>query len=438
MLMYMIVAYIYVAIWRVQDAIPILGKLQFPILVEILTIGLFLTDSSPLRRVKRIQSPLTTMLLLFIGIMLVGLPMSLWPGKGFTFITKDFIPYLLLMVMLATTIRDERDLEWFGFQHLVAASLFAVYALLFCPVQYDGKMSGMPFYDANDLALLMACSIPFGLYFIRPSIPIQKRVIAFLCTGILFYILTRAGSRGGFLGVIGLVLYIVIFYRSVPARIRVSAVTAGAAVMLILGSAQYWKMMQSLLHPENDYNMTEETGRKKIWKRGIGYMWSHPFLGVGIRAFPQAEGTLSEVARRYAAVGRGIKWSVAHNSFVEIGAECGVFALGLFLAMLLYSIKKSSRTRPKSRGDPLFTIDDEAFGQTLVAAFICFMICGFFVSAEYFAYLYVLFGFVLAQQSVLRHRSLLRSVQTSAAGSSARPITKPPQTQPPQWLPTGS
>jgi O-antigen ligase len=206
-------------------------------------------------------------------------------------------------------------------------------------------------------------------------------------------------------------------------------------MFVAFGSANYWTMMKSILHPNDDYNMTQETGRKAIWKRGMLYMEMRPITGVGIRAFPQAEGTLSPVARSYAESGRGIKWSVAHNSFVEIGAECGAIALAAFLGLFFVVFRILARVRAGPRGSPWVTPSDQAYSQMLIASFIGFIACGFFVSAEYFAYLYVLFGLVVAQRAILQRRSLQRP--QSAAAPTRRGVTRHPRATI-QWFPSAS
>src|SRR5678815_3555338 len=96
---------------------------------------------------------------------------------------------------------------------------------------------------------------------------------------------------------------------------------------------RYWQQMGTIAS-ESDYNRTDETGRVQIWKRGIGYMLSNPLLGVGAGNFPAAEGLLSPFAQRQ-QFGVGVRWSAAHNTLVQVGAELGVVGLVLFVALVL-------------------------------------------------------------------------------------------------------
>jgi O-antigen ligase len=124
----------------------------------------------------------------------------------------------------------------------------------------------------------------------------------------------------------------------------------------------------------------------------MGYMASHPLTGVGVAAFPIAEGRLSSLAERQ-AFGMGLKWSAAHNSFVQIGAELGVGGLLLFLILLYASFKATAeivRGPPgssKRRGG-----DDAALAQALIGTLIAYCVAGFFLSQAYSAFMYSIYG----------------------------------------------
>ncbi|MEO6864362.1 MAG: O-antigen ligase family protein, partial [Gemmatimonadaceae bacterium] len=210
-------------------------------------------------------------------------------------------------------------------------------------------------------------------------------------------------------------------------------------IMTVLGSATYWNMMRTILHPKDDYNMKEQAGRKFVWKRGVGYMISRPLLGVGAAAFEQAEGTISAISRQYAAEGRGLKWSTAHNSFVLVGAELGVGGLVLFVTMIGTSFYHLGQIKSGPDGDPVVTPEDAALAQTLIASLIGFCVAGFFVSASYSAFLYALIGLVIAEDSLRRRRHANGTGQPipRLEGVGTRSLRAPPRVPAAHWLPTG-
>jgi O-antigen ligase len=45
---------------------------------------------------------------------------------------------------------------------------------------------------------------------------------------------------------------------------------------------------------EQDYNLTDEFGRKKIWKRGLQLFFENPITGVGVAGFSEGIGKARE------------------------------------------------------------------------------------------------------------------------------------------------
>ena len=118
----------------------------------------------------------------------------------------------------------------------------------------------------------------------------------------------------------------------------------------------YWDQIRSLQDPTEDYNWDAESGRRKLAKRGFGYMLRYPLTGVGIANFNKAEWQISSMAQE---LGRrqGIRGAAAHNTWVQIGAELGVTGLVLWLILLFGTIWIVARTRKQlpvswKRGPP--------------------------------------------------------------------------------------
>jgi len=437
--MYVTAAFLWVSVWRFQDLWPILGKIQLPILLEILLAATVVTSLNGARSPKWLKSRIFAIPFLLLALMLVGLPFSIWRGQSFIFVTKVFMPALLLMIGVAASIREADDANWLAFAHMIGAVVYSIWTYLFVSIGSDGRLSGGVHYDANDLALLLVAAIPFAIYFLRPGVASWKRAFALFALALFVQMIIKSGSRGGFIALIGVALYIVIAFRSVPTRFRLGAIAAAALIMTVFGSATYWKMMQTITSPKDDYNMTSPVGRKAIWKRGVGYMLTHPVLGVGANTFEQAEGSLSEISRQYAMENRGLKWSTAHNSFVLVGAELGFTGLVLFVTMIGTSFTHLMRIKAGRDGDPEVTQEDAAFAQTLIASLIGFCIAGFFVSATYFAFLYVLIGLIVAEDS-LRARRLARGTRAPVASGATTPASKVRVAQRvsrTHWAPTG-
>lgn len=391
----MLLAYI----WRLQGLYPILAKVQFPSLMVVVAVGIFVADRDRRRSLRSIAHPVAWAAGGMLAIAVLSVPGSLYPGLSFDFITNDFVKTLLLMVLVAAAIRTFEDVERLVRVLVLGAMLYSWYILTRFNVGMSGRLGNLIYYDANDLAFLIVSTIPLAVYLYsrRPG-GRMKWVAAF---GLVLFIMAivKSGSRGGFIGLIAVGIYLLVGFNAIPKKTRMLAVSGSVLMMLAFGNSAYWNMMSTLLHPEDDYNWAndEGRGRTEIWKRGMGYMVTHPLLGVGAAAFPVAEGTLSPLAARQ-EYGRGLKWSASHNSFVQVGAELGVVALALFLYMLWQAFRSArGGGRLRSRGPPS---REQALGHALAGSLVGYASAGFFVSMGYSAFLYALLALVVGLAKV--------------------------------------
>jgi O-antigen ligase len=391
-------------VWRLQDAFPILGKAQLPAFALLAALIYFASTKHPLRRTRLIKGPTTNLVVALMVIMTIGVPFSLWVGHSATFVVKGMLPNALFLLLVATSVRSIRDVEWYALVNLYGALVYTTVVSLFFSVGGDGRLGGLIFYDSNDFALVMVCTIPFAIYFLGKGQKRSRRIAAILTLAMILTALVKSGSRGGFIGLIAVMLYVLLRYRAIPSRVRLAVTIAGVALFLGFASDKYWTMMGTILHPQSDYNYNDNVGRVEVWKRGVGYMIHNPIVGVGVSAYPVAEGG-SDLALSLAAQGRGFKWSVAHNSFLETGAELGIPGALVFIGMLVVTGFGLTRLSPRGKWSPWISRREMALAQMLIGALFGFAVAGFFVSAEYFAYLYFILGLAVGLMKLVRLRA---------------------------------
>ncbi len=148
-------------------------------------------------------------------------------------------------------------------------------------------------------------------------------------------------------------------------------------------------------------------------------MVGHPITGVGIGAFPVAEGTISRLAK-VQDYGEGLKWSAAHNSFVQVGAELGFPGLLVFLALLFAGLGRARRAVMLG-----LAVGDEraaAMGDALAASLVGYMVSGFFLSEGYSVFAYSMIGIAIGlHEALVRQASVRRAGRANlGAGSGGR------------------
>lgn len=398
-------------VWRVQDLFPVIGKGKPAILASLAALGLVWVSAAP-GASARFRHPVFRWAAAIMVLSVLSVPGGVWPGYSARFLMEDHVKTFLLMVLLVAAVRSPRDVERLIGVHVAGAAVYCAMILTRFEVGPDGRLGGLIYYDANDLAMLVVCTFPMAVFLARPGGRGWVRVGALAVMALFAVTVLRTGSRGGFLGLMAVFATMLWSFRAVPRAQRVGVVAAAALLLAVGGGSAFWEKMGTLLNPGEDYNWVgnNETGRLEVWKRGVGYMARNPVLGVGANAFPMAEGMISPLAARQ-EMGQGLKWSAAHNSFVQVGAELGVPGLLAFLAMLAAAFR--AVLAMGRAGGP-----QAALGQALAATLVGYCVSGFFLSQAYSAYLYSVLGMITALACV--------AVGTGAAPAPATaPVRRP-------------
>jgi len=386
LLLVCVAVYLATAVGRIHEVFPILLAFKPALLASVMSIGLYLLQQAPRRRMGLLYSR-TTMCL--IGLVLWGalsVPVALNQGLAF-YSWTDFARTMIMCFVVAASVRHPRDIERFFLVYFgVTVAYVAVVLSRFHLGGDNWRLGDLYTYDANDLATLITTAMPFGLYFVIGQRRLVWRLLAVGGLIVLAVGLIRSGSRGGFLAFLAVAAFVLVGMTTIPARSRIGGLVVILVVLLGTASNTYWTQMQTIIHYNQDYNMTSETGRVRIWKRGIGYMEDHPLFGVGMRNFQVAEGTISPRARLRER-GIGVWWGAAHNTYVQVGAELGFPGLLLYLGAIgtaFLSLRRGTRRGEVSR-----------LGQSLMAALVGFAVGSFFLSLAYADMLYVLIALAM-------------------------------------------
>lgn len=376
---------LFTLVWRVQDLVTILGKLKPGVVAVTLLVLVYAVDRDPRRRMSAIlRRPIAIMLLLILAMMLVSLTTALYKGLAFRFITEDYLPNLVTALIVAASVRDLRDVERLLGIQILGCLFFAGFVLLRFHVQPNGRLGSLVYYDANGLGMILVVTLPFVVYAWRRARTTLLRAAAIGVMGVYVLALVKSGSRGAFLGLVGVSIVLLVTFRAIPKKTRVATVAVIFLVLVVSAGRQYWGFIDTLKHPTEGYNFTSEGGRIAIWERGISYMLSHPVTGVGPRNFTFAESQISPQAIAAHALGKwGASGRAPHNSFVEIGAELGVFGLAFFITMLVLAFRTLRRAGRGERDGPALPKSASALAQVLIAALTGYVVSGFFLSEAY-------------------------------------------------------
>jgi putative inorganic carbon (hco3(-)) transporter len=381
-----VATYILTSVGRIHQLFGVLEAIHLAAVSGLLAIVLYLVDRLEIRRPAAVLSPLTTLIALLLCWMTLSIPGSLRAGNSFDLVFSNFIKTALMSFIIAASVRTIRDVERLATVYLIGAVLYSAIVIS----RFDlgagdaWRLSHLYYYDANDYATFVVTAMPIAVYLLHAGRGSGVRLFAAVGLVLLTLGFVWSGSRGGFIALAAVALFILLRFSAIPLRWRLSATALVSVVLIATASDHYWEQMATITS-DIDYNRTEEAGRLQIWSRGLGYMLDNPLLGVGPGNFQVAEGTLSPMAERQ-QFGIGVRWNAPHNSFVQIGAELGLPGLALYVAILAAAFAALRQSGQLAR--------------TLAAALAGFVVGSFFLSLAYSEMLYTLVALAAALRKV--------------------------------------
>ena len=394
-----VAGYMLMSVGRVHQLFG-LESLRPAVLTGGLALALFWLDADRRRRLSSLPRATTKWIAALLIWMCLSMPGALSQGTSLTLIADNFLKTALMFVVIVASARGVRDVERLAFVYLTAAAVYAavIVARFDLGAGGDWRLGHLYYYDANDFATFAVTATPLGIYFLHAGRSSAVRAVAAAALAALSVAFVYSGSRGGFLAMLAVGMFVVVRFTGIPLRWRVMATALVAVVVLGTASRQYWDQMGTIVS-DADYNRTGETGRLQIWSRGIGYMLEHPLFGVGPDNFGVAEGTLSPFAKRQ-QYGIGVRWSAAHNSFVQVGAELGVPGLAFYVALLAATFAALRRATRRQRHAAEIDSRGLELTQALTAALLGFVVGSFFLSLAYSEMLYTLIALSTAMWKV--------------------------------------
>jgi O-antigen ligase len=394
-----VAAYVMTAVGRIHQLFSALEVLHLAAIAGLSAIALYVLDASAERRGALVLGPTTALVAALMFWMMVSVPFALNTGASFDLVFNNFIKTAIMSFVVAGSVRRVADVERLALVYFAGAVVYAGVVITRFDLGDGGnwRLGHLYYYDANDFATFVVTAIPLGVYFLHAAPKATTRVAAAIGLVVLTLGFVWSGSRGGFIALSAVALFIVLRYSAIPVRWRLSATALVAIVVLMTASDHYWQQMGTITS-EKDYNHTSETGRMQIWSRGIGYMMANPLLGVGPNNFPAAEGTLSPLAERQ-QYGIGVRWNAAHNSFVQIGAELGLPGLALFIAVIA-SAFAALRRSGRAEAAMARTVERAPLTPALTGSLIGFVVGAFFLSLAYSEMLYTLVALAVGLHKV--------------------------------------
>jgi O-antigen ligase len=361
-------------------------------------------------------------------------------GASGNFMITYMLPVLVLFFLIALAVRNENDLRWIALAYVAAVIAVGMASIFLSePMHFDGytRQGGVGMYDGNDIGVVFMVGLPLAVVFLRSRDRVLQLVaIGAACLALIALVLTA--SRGGLIGLAvgGLAMVVLSPGWNIPKKL--AAIAVPVVAMVLFAPDGYWDQMSSILHPQDDYNLTSDTGRIAIWTRALGYIAQYPIFGIGPNNFLRAGWFISDVGSS-GLVGAVIMDQAPHNTFIQVWTELGTVGLLIWLTLigggvivpLQFRKRFPRRWLEKGTADQRFLY---LMASYLPASFLGFSATAFFVSHAYtpifYALMGILAGFVKVSRRELRRERLRTATSHAVPPTQMGPVTQAPATHP--------
>lgn len=359
---------------RPQDIFTFLAPIRPVLVLGAATLLVFIfrmPESTPGGSFRNVQ---VKRYVLLIGIMIISIPFALY-RRGALEVFTGYLNVIFFFFIFFKTVNSPEKLTKIIFLACLGSGLYCISAMILGGV-IGKRLSFGGVFDPNDLAFFSLSFLPLNLIFISRDNNLIKRLICISNVAISIVIIFATNSRGGFIAFC-VVMFMLLVTKTTTFKLFYKMVFL-ALILLILSLGIVtvdFDRYRTILNPNDDYNMTAETGRKQVWKVGIKLMLSRPFTGVGISCFNEGVGN-DRKERNLPA-----RWQTAHNSLVQIGAETGVIGFILFALLSLKAFAIFGQVRKEAWNLELIKI-----GEMARLGFVGHFVSGMFLSQAYSVY----------------------------------------------------
>lgn len=240
--------------------------------------------------------------------------------------------------------------------------------------------------DPNDAALTLSMGIAFLFYSLFQSgLSKTRRFFYYLTLILLFTGIIATSSRGGFLGMVAVILTIWWMSKN---RLKIMflaivAVTVAGSLLISFIPEKYIDDVQSI----SDKKDNTRVERLRTWEIGWEMFKANPILGVGAGNFPNTVNLYISKTSWWTGREKNLSGRQTHSLYFDVISELGsigVLIYGYIMfwlpLKLLKFCKRFDVSNPKQQQIKLFC-------QALIASMAAYAIAGAFISVAYYPHI---------------------------------------------------
>jgi O-antigen ligase len=382
----------FVIIGRPQDVFKFLQVIRPSLVLTLLTLILiFLDGRNPISEITK--KSVGKKYLLFYLTMFFSIPFAYYRRAAFDFVIFQYSINIIYFMIIIVQVNTQDRIKNFIFILVCSVCFYGLFSLN-SGVSEGGRFASGEMYDPNDLAYFFVSFLPLTALYFSEHHKIYVKILSGCIAIMLLYIIFLTGSRGGLIGLI--VMFLLFFFT------KISPMKRSIKIILLIGIVVFaaeksdlifTKRNATILNMGQDYNISDETGRIQLWKKGLDFTLRRPLNGVGAQCFPQA---LSE--NRKQRMSQDI-WQPVHNSYLQISSELGLVAFTIFILMLIQTYMTLKKIRFKNSNIKNLSSMQRISGIFLIC-FLSHLVVAFFLTQGYSMFFTVFFAIAASLDNI--------------------------------------
>jgi O-antigen ligase len=323
------------------------------------------------RRIRFRLDVTHVMLLAILGCILVA-AVAAQSLDSALLVTVRYISYVGIYFVVTAFAGDKRTLERLIWVLSIACAVAGVLAIHNLLTGFATRAT--PTYgDANDLAYILSTTLPLTLWLLRRPGPRRLAVLGLIAVIGLADALTF--SRGAAVGLGCALAWVLVTHRH-QLRAALVPLTIVAVAVGVVGLTQQARLSTAFT-VKSAAAASNVTHRFDAWRSALEIIVAHPLIGVGPGNFQYFTAVVDDRPPTSADP------TVVHNTYLDVGAEIGLPALGLLLAYVLTTFKRLRFAIRRRLGPPSLAI-------AVTAAMIVAVAAAFTLSEQYYAPLWMM------------------------------------------------
>lgn len=227
----------------------------------------------------------------------------------------------------------------------------AVHALL-----HGGFGPGGFVGDENDVALAINTMMPLAFCLFLSAQTFGRKAFYLLAVVIMVAGVVSTKSRGGFLGLVAVIVYCFIFSPRKKLGLAIGSVLVIFGLITVPDS--YWEEM-STISKDAESDVGTGAHRKKLWGVAVTMFQTNPIFGVGLNNFPWNVGDYMSV-ELLEHEGRSYMGTAAHSVYFTILSETGAAGVLVIASIVYFSVRSIRRLLAQARKiESLTTLRDD-------------------------------------------------------------------------------